>query len=81
MFNQILKRKERGVKMSEIAKNFIGKVCVICTINETITAVIKEVVDNGALIERDGNTEAINLEFVVRIIEYNPNKSNKKTVK
>lgn len=70
--------------MKELAQKFIGKDCLVytnaidCT---SIKGVIKEVTENGLLIECDGNLQAVNLEYVTRIREWPKNaKGKKKTV-
>ena len=64
--------------MVELAKNFLGKECVIYTFNSQLTGVIKEVNNGGILIEKSGNIEAVNFDFIVRIREYPRNKNGKK---
>ena len=69
--------------MKELAKRFIDKECVISSFdgNHQYDGVIKEVTDGAILLERNGKTEAINLDFVIRIREYPKNKKgNKKSV-
>lgn len=56
--------------MFELAKRFIEKECIIYTFDgNRYTGVIKEVNEGAFLIEKKGNTEAINLNYVVRIKE------------
>lgn len=68
--------------MKELAKQFIGKECIIYTITSNdgnVQGVIKEVGDGGMIIERKfGESEIINLDFVTRIREYPKNKNGKK---
>ena len=68
--------------MKELAKQFIGKDCIVYTItsNEAnIQGVIKEIDDGGMLIEKNsGEKEIINLDFVTRIREYPRKKNGKK---
>ena len=75
------KRKGRGerTQMVELAKKFIGKECIIYTFNTQLEGVvIKEVSDGAVLVEKKGNLEAVNLDFVTRIREYPRNKDGKK---
>lgn len=81
----ILKRKKQNrenIAMKELAKQFIGKECIIYTItsnDSSISGVIKEVCDSGMVIERkSGEREIINLEYVTRIREYPRGKNGKK---
>lgn len=66
--------------MVELAKRFIGKECLIYAFdsNRQFEGIIKEVSHGAVLIENKGNTEAINLDFVIRIREYPRNKNGKK---
>lgn len=62
--------------MRELAKGFAGKECIVSTFdNNNIVGTLKEVSEKGLLLERNGTTEAVNLDYVVRIREY-PKKKN-----
>ena len=77
----ILNRKMRNkenIEMKELAKRFIGEECIIYTITSndgSVQGVIKEIDDGGMVIEKTGELEIINLDFVTRIREY-PRKKN-----
>lgn len=79
---QTLKKRktEEESKMVELAKQFIGKDCLIYAFdsNHQFDGVIKEVSDNAILIEKNEKIEAINLDFVIRIREYPTDKKGKK---
>ena len=68
--------------MKELAKQFIGKDCIVYTVTSTdssIEGVIKEIADGGMVIEKkSGEKEIVNLDFVTRIREYPRNKNGKK---
>ena len=64
--------------MKELAKKFIDKECVISSLNSSFEGVIKEVTEGAILVEKSGNIEAINLDFVIRIREYPRSKNGKK---
>lgn len=67
--------------MKELAKNFIGKDCIIYSVTSGSSAVkgkITEVTDEGILVDCDGNLQALNLEYVVRIREWPRDKNGKK---
>lgn len=69
---------DRG-KMLELAKSFIDKNCLIYTFNGSqIDGIIKEVSKSALLVESGNTTEAVNLDFVVRIREYPRKKNGKK---
>ena len=76
----IEKRKmEDKAQMVELAKKFIDKECLIYTFNGgQIDCTVKEVSDGALLVDTKGTTEAINLDFVMRIREYPRNKKGKK---
>lgn len=65
--------------MTELAKRFIDKECIIYSFeSHQFTGVIKEVTDGAVLLERNGETEAVNLDYIIRIREYPKNKNGKK---
>ena len=66
--------------MKELAERFVGKECVVYSFDGShqFVGVIREVTDRAILLEKDGQPEAINLDFVVRIREYPRNKKGKK---
>ena len=68
--------------MRELAKQFIGKECIIYTITSNegnVQGVIREIEDGGLIIERNsGEREIVNLDFVTRIREYPRKKNGKK---
>ena len=77
----IEKRKmEDKTEMVELAKKFIDKECIVYSFDcgRQFEGVIKEVADGAILMEKNGQIEAINLDFVIRIREYPRNKKGKK---
>lgn len=67
--------------MKELAKQFIGKECIIYTVTGTdsvIKGIVKEVTDGGIVVEKKDGTEAVNLEYVTRIREWPRNSKGKK---
>ncbi len=65
--------------MKELAKEFVGKECIIYTIDNTVEGTIKEIADSGLMIERDsGEREIVNLDYITRIREYPRKKNGKK---
>jgi hypothetical protein len=65
--------------MNEAIKSFIGKDCVITTLNTTITGVVESIEDNWVSIKpENGGSEIVNIDHVSRIREYPLNKSGKK---
>ncbi|MBQ8849785.1 MAG: hypothetical protein IJ011_05605 [Clostridia bacterium] len=75
------KRRSKGEKtqMTELAKRFIDKECIIYTLNSQLDGVtVKEVSDGAVLVEKNGTLEAVNLDFITRIREYPRGKNGKK---
>ena len=60
--------------MYEIVKNFIGKDCLIYTMNSQVAGTITEVADGWLCIENGKDTDAVNVDYIVRIREYPKNK-------
>lgn len=78
---QHIKKREDNGTMKELAKQFMGKECIIYTIADNfgnIQGVIKEVNDTGLTVENKQGLQAVNLDYVVRIREYPKNKNGKK---
>ncbi len=73
------KKLKETEKMTEFAKSFVGKECVIYMFNgNQHVALIKEVTQGAILIEKEDSNEIINLDFVTRIREYPKKKNGKK---
>ena len=75
------KREKVSGKMEEAAKSYIGKDCIIYTVlgsEGTVKGIIKDVSGGTITVDSDGNTETVNLEFVVRIREWPKTKSGKR---
>ena len=74
------RKTEEKIKMIELAKNFIGKDCLIYSFDNShqFDGVIKEVSNGAVLIEKNGELSAINLDFVIRIREFPKDKKGKK---
>ena len=82
MITKLLKKKfsKETVKMTEIAKRFIGKECIVYTFNsQQYEGTLTEVTDGALVIVRqNGDEELINLDFVLRIREHPKKKNGKK---
>lgn len=64
--------------MVELAKQFIGKECIIYTLNNQINGTIQAVSDGGLVLENNGTREIVNLDYILRIREYPRHKNGKK---
>lgn len=73
----IKKRKGRGNEMLKLAEQFIGKRCLFYTFNSQVSGTVKEIGENGILIEEKENLQIINPDYVIRIREYPKNKKGK----
>lgn len=72
-------QKQGGKKGNDRACQAVyRKECLIYALDKQFTGTIREVSEGAVLIENEGSTEAINLEFVLRIREYPRNKKGKK---
>ena len=66
-----IKRRNGDKDMQELAKRFIGKDILINTVaSGTIDGILKEVVDNAVVIDRNGVESVVNLDYVIRLREY-----------
>ncbi len=76
----ITNKRTKGTKklMFELSKKFIGKECIICTLNAQIIGVIKEVSDSAILIDSKNSTEIVNLDYKIRLREFPRNKKGRK---
>ncbi len=73
----ISKKKGTGKQMLKLAENFVGKRCIFYTFNNQIVGTVKEIGENGILVEEKENLQIINPDYIVRIREYPKNKKGK----
>lgn len=75
-----LRRKKGTLKMTELIEKYIGKECIIytCISSSQITGIIHCCKDGWIEIERDGEHDIVNCEYITRIREYPRNKKGKK---
>lgn len=72
------KRRGGNREMQELAKEFIGRECLIYTFNSQLTGKIKAVTDGAVLVDNGKEDEIVNIDYIVRIREYPVNKKGKK---
>ena len=68
--------------MKELASQFIGKECLIYTLNSSdslVKGIIKQVSDGGIIVEKKDGIEAINLDCITRIREWPRNSKGKRS--
>ena len=76
--NRKKRNKEELTLMTELAKRFIGKNCLLYAYDgHQFDGIVLEVTDHAILIEKKGQPEIVNLEFVMRIREFPTNKKGK----
>ncbi len=75
-----LRGKKGRKEMTELIEKYIGKECIIytCISSSQITGVIHCCKDGWIEIERNGEHDIVNCEYVTRIREYPRNKNGKK---
>ena len=72
-------RKKGDQEMQKLAQRFIGKEVLMNTVaSGTYDGILKEVVDNAVVLEKDGKETVVNLDYVIRLREYPRNKNGKK---
>lgn len=64
--------------MKELAARFIGKDVYIKLLEGTADGVVKEVTDDGIVLENKNGLQIINLNYVMKLREY-PYKNGKRT--
>ncbi len=63
-------KKVEGDKMEAMAKQFVGKTCLITIFGgSTVKGVLREVREHALLLDKKGKTQIVNLEFVTCIEE------------
>lgn len=64
--------------MLDLVKKYIGKECIIYTINTQLTGTIKEVADGWLSVDTGTDTDVVNIDYVIRIRQYPKGKNGKK---
>ena len=68
--NRIRNREgEEGNFMRELAERFIGKDVYVKLLDGTADGIVKEVTDNGIVLEYKDNQQVVNLDYVMKIRE------------
>lgn len=78
IINKIKNKKEGGIEMNEIIKNFIGKECLIYTFQTQISGVIESLENNWISVRTESSSEIVNIDYISRIREFPKNKKGKK---
>lgn len=73
------KRQKGDVEMQTLAQRFIGKDVLLSTVGSgSCDGVLREVVDNAVVLEKNGEQTVVNLDYVIRMREYPRNKKGKR---
>ena len=65
--------------MNQLAQRYIGKDVLLDTVaSGNYDGVVKEVVGNALVLEKNGEETVVNLDYVIRLREYPKNKRGKK---
>lgn len=64
--------------MRELAERFVGKDVYIKLLEGTADGVVTEVTDSGIVLENNGASQIVNLDYVMKIREYPHNKNGKR---
>lgn len=79
---RIKKRKRGVIRMNHMIEKFIGKDCIInLGSGSTADGVVKSVSDGWVELEdKDGNPQAVNIDYISRIRVYPTNKNGKRKI-
>ena len=72
------KGNERDI-MKELAQRFIGKDVYVKLLEGNADGVLKEVTDNGIVLENKNGLQIVNPDYIIKIREY-PHKNGKRSV-
>lgn len=76
---RIIKRRREGKAiLTGFIEKYIGKYCLIYTMNSQVEGTVKAVEDNWIELEKDGSTQILNADYIVRVREYPLNKKGKR---
>ena len=64
--------------MTEMLERFIGKDCIIYTLEHQVSGTITEIRDGWIMVDNGKDTDAVNAEYVLRVREYPRNKKGKR---
>ena len=76
--NRIINQKRRSI-MKELVQRFIGKDVYIKLLEGNADGVLKEVTDNGIVLENKNGLQIVNPDYIIKIREY-PHKNGKRSV-
>ena len=78
---KLIQRKKRGGNnsMSTMVEAYIGKDCIVYTLNNSqLSGYIREVRDGWLRVETAKGSDVVNLDYIIRVREYPKNKKGKR---
>lgn len=73
-------RKKGNTVMLDLVQNYIGKECIVYTMNFQLTGTIKEATGDWISVDNGKDIEIVNIGFIMRIREFPRGKNGKKRV-
>lgn len=73
-----IRNRRNKIMNSDMLKVFVGKDCVVYTVDKYVSGVIEQINDNWLNIKTQDGLEMLNIEYIVRVKEYPLDKNGKK---
>ena len=80
LLRNLRRKKKGGGPMNDAIRTYIGKECVVSTLDDTLTGTVKEVADNWLILTTKDGDESVNLDYVKRVREYPRDKNGRRKV-
>ncbi len=64
--------------MLEFMQDYIGKECLVYTMNSQLAGTVRELRDGWLLLDNGQGVEAVNLDYIVRVRPYPKDRKGKK---
>ena len=75
---RILQKRKEHHPMTEMLERYIGKECIVYTMNSQVGGTVKEISDGWIMVDNGKDVEAINADYVLRVRECPRKKNGKK---
>lgn len=76
---RIIERRREGERiLTRFIEKYIGKYCIVYTMNSQVEGIIRSAEDNWVELEKDGSQQVLNADYIVRVREYPLNKRGKR---
>lgn len=73
-----IRNRRNRIMNGDMLKIFVGKDCVVYTVDKYVSGVIEQINDNWLNIKTKDGLEMLNIEYIVRVKEYPLDKNGKK---